>query len=91
MEKKRSKKAKSITGQKVKFFRERNGLSQAELASEADLDVTTIARIESGTRNPDKETLYLIASALKLNAKETAYLFDINIYAIEFKKQQLEK
>ncbi len=91
MTKPRKKTKNNQVGLRLKFFRERNGLTQAELAEESSLDVTTIARIENGTRNPDKETLYLIAYGLALSVKDTAYLFGINIYEIEFKKLRQER
>lgn len=82
---------KPTLGSKLRFFRERNELTQLELAEESGLDLSTVTRIENDTQNPDKETLYILANALFLNAKETAYLFGINIYAIEIQKLKAEK
>jgi transcriptional regulator with XRE-family HTH domain len=82
----KKKTTKNDIGKKIKFYRERICQTQEELATESKLDPSTIARIENGTRNPDKETLYMIADALSLTPKETAHLFGINIYAIEYKK-----
>jgi len=91
MKKQKTIQSKTTTGQKIKFFRERNELTQLQLAQESGIDLSTIARIENDTQNPDKETISLIATALFLNAKETAYLFDVNIYAIDHRKNKVDK
>src|SRR3990167_3969491 len=66
-------------GQKIKQFRERAGLSQLALEMEAELASGHLSRIESGRKNPEKETLIDIAYALKLNTFEIASLFGIDL------------
>lgn len=51
-------------GERVRKLREQRGLSQAQLAERADLDVTYISGIERGRRNPGLNTLGRVARAL---------------------------
>lgn len=46
------------------------GLTQEELAFEADLDLTQIGRIERGVTNTSISLAYKIARALKVDVKE---------------------
>lgn len=65
------------TGEKIKNFRKRAGMSQLGLEVEIDASAGSISRIENGDVNPTKETLFKIAEALKLNGSETASLFGL--------------
>lgn len=49
-----------------KEAREKKGLTQEELATKANINRTTLSKIESGLRNATIETLSRIASALDL-------------------------
>ncbi len=64
-------------GQKVKYFRLKNELSQFELELDINASPGAICRLEGNRVNPTKETLFAIAKALKLSEHETAYLFGI--------------
>lgn len=64
-------------GQKVKYFRLKNGLSQFDLELEINASPGVICRLEGGKVNPTKETLFAISKALNLSDSETAYLFGI--------------
>ena len=51
-------------GQRVRALRQRNGLSQEQLAEAADLHWTYVSGIERGKRNPGLNTLGRLAKAL---------------------------
>ena len=42
------------------------GVSQEQLAFQADISPTYLSQIESGQRNPSLETMFRLAGALKL-------------------------
>lgn len=54
----------------LKTYRERKKLSQAQLALRAGFDHTLVSRLESGKRDPSRETVLRLASALGLSATE---------------------
>ncbi|MFM8913325.1 MAG: helix-turn-helix domain-containing protein, partial [Flammeovirgaceae bacterium] len=54
----------------LKSIRTERGLSQEELANDADIPINQIGRIERGEVNPSLSTLYSIASALNLKLPE---------------------
>lgn len=64
-------------GQKVKYFRLKNKLSQFELELDINASPGAICRLEGNRVNPTKETLFSIAKALRLTESEIAYLFGI--------------
>lgn len=54
----------SVVGENVRRLRERAGLSLRELASRAGVSASTLSGLESGTGNPNVETLVDISGAL---------------------------
>jgi transcriptional regulator with XRE-family HTH domain len=48
----------------LRAAREKRGISQSKLADRADLCHSYVSRLESGQRNPSRETVDLIADAL---------------------------
>lgn len=52
--------------EQIKLFREKKGMSQADLAYEVGVDQSTICRIEAGTQRVYVDTLVAIADALKV-------------------------
>lgn len=50
----------------LEAMRAARGWSKADLAKRADLDPSTITRLEQGTRKPDRETVAQIAEAMAL-------------------------
>ncbi len=50
----------------LKKAREKRGLTQGALAEKVGVDRVTIARIETGARNPSMDVLQRIAKALKV-------------------------
>ncbi len=58
-----------VTGKKIQELREKQGLTQLDLAAkiEGDFDTTNVSRIESGRTNPTLYTLYRIAKALEVD------------------------
>ena len=61
-------------GSKVKFFRNRLGISQNELGLRAEITKNQIGRIERGTINTRLIALSRIAKALEVELKE---LFEV--------------
>jgi transcriptional regulator with XRE-family HTH domain len=59
-------------GQEIRRLREERGWSQAKLAASADMGVSGVSQIETGTRNPSAVTLAKLAAALGV---EVADLF----------------
>ena len=51
-------------GQKVRRLREKDGLTQEQLAEIADLHYSYVGHIERGTKNPSLKSLTKIADAL---------------------------
>jgi len=54
-------------------LRKAKGFTQTELALEANVDITTIARIEAGRQNITLDTIFGLSKALGISAKD---LFD---------------
>jgi transcriptional regulator with XRE-family HTH domain len=73
-------KIEATLGEKIKFYRLRLGLSQEELAYKAGLGVGTISEIEQNNNKPLMENIHKLSVALELSAKETAYVFGVNLY-----------
>jgi transcriptional regulator with XRE-family HTH domain len=55
---------KAVVGQNVRKRRQAQGLSQEQLAFEAQIDLTYLGGIERGRRNPSLLVMVRIASAL---------------------------
>lgn len=62
--------SKKALGVKLKKVREDKKLTQAELASKADINVNYYARIERGEENPSIDILERITKALKVKSSE---------------------
>ncbi len=54
----------------VKVFREHRGMSQADLASKANIDPAYLVQIESGTLNASKDVAQKLALALCLETDD---------------------
>ena len=57
-------------GKRIRFFREQDELTQAELAEKTGLSDNFIGLIERGVKHPTLETLNKIAEALKVQLSE---------------------
>jgi transcriptional regulator with XRE-family HTH domain len=55
---------KAVVGKNVRHFRELKGLSQEELAFDADLHRTYVSGVERGIRNPTVLIVAKLAAAL---------------------------
>lgn len=62
-------------GSRLKFLRERAGISQAQLAEEAALDRTFISLMERGDRQPTLTTLVKLSNALKVPITRMIFQF----------------
>ena len=59
-----------MVGKRVRFFREQDGLTQAELAEKTGLSDNFIGLIERGIKHPTLDTLNKVADALEVNLNE---------------------
>ena len=57
-------------GEKIQLLRKKRGLSQEQLAYEADIMLSQIGRIERGETNPTISTLAVLAEALQVPLTE---------------------
>lgn len=57
-------------GVKVRKCRVKNGFSQEKLADTAGISINSVNTIESGKLNPSAATLYAIADALGVEARD---------------------
>lgn len=57
-------------GNRIRFLRQKLGLSQEKLAQKADLDRTYVAGIESGKRNATLISIEKIINALDVPVKD---------------------
>ena len=60
-------KLKKILGERIKYFRKKQGLSQTQLAEIVNIEMKSLSRIESGHNYPQCENLVAIALALKVS------------------------
>ncbi len=68
--------ASERVGMRVRELRDKTAMSRAMLAARADLDVSHLARIESGRGNPTLFVLLQLATALEVPA--TVFLEDLS-------------
>lgn len=54
-------------GRRVRDLRISNGLSQEQLANEAEMPLSQVGRIERGEINPTLSTINVLATALKID------------------------
>lgn len=59
-----------LLGQTIKKTRIEQGLTQAQLAAKANIDVRTIINIEKNRGNPKLEVLFSLINVLKIDARE---------------------
>ena len=57
-------------GLKIKFYRQRLHLTQAQFAEKIDMDVRYLSDIERGKKNITLKTLYKFAAALEVDINE---------------------
>ena len=81
----------------VKYYRDRRGMTQAELAVQADCSNGLIGNIEAGNTHPSFDTIMALARALGVhpadlflrNASETRR--EIKIYLKETRHRELDR
>ena len=66
---------KAVVGRNVKQHREAKGLSQEQLAFEADLHRTYVSGVERGIRNP---TVFIVAKLANALGVEPSKLLELN-------------
>ena len=68
--------AHAALGEAIRRLRQDVGMSQEELATRADTDLSQVGGIERGTRNPSYTTLLRLAAALETTVGAIASLAD---------------
>lgn len=63
-------------GKNLYVLRKRTGLTQEELANDADIPISQVGRIERGEVNTTISTAYVLSKALKIPVSEL-FIFDI--------------
>lgn len=63
-------KNKQIMGQKLKQIRENKNMTQADVATKANITINYYARIERGEENPSFEIIKGLCAALKVESSE---------------------
>jgi putative transcriptional regulator len=71
--------------QNIKYYREKQGISQVKLALLCDCGTGTIGGIEAGKANPSLEMLIRIAEALKITPADL-FIRDVSKTKIDIKK-----
>lgn len=64
-------------GKKIKYYREKSGLTQEELAEKLDYNCRSLSFIECGTNFVTADTLEKLCNALQVTPKQ---LFDFEYY-----------
>ena len=70
MKKTASKKFLKALGRRIKELRERQEISQSQLAFECDIPRTQVSRIELGTHSTSVSNILAIANSLNIRLKE---------------------
>ncbi len=71
-------------GERLKYLRELRGLTQKQLAVQADVSQATIAHIEKSNKDPSVETLRKLSESLDIHI---ATLFSTNdVYIFDLKR-----
>lgn len=64
------KKLREYIGGKIKEYRKKNNMTQAQLGVKIGVKNNTVSAYERGTISPDSDTLFLIANALDVAADD---------------------
>ena len=57
-------------GKKIKIHRQKNNMTQNDLAIECNFEKATMSRLESGKANPTVRTLVIVSNALDIHISE---------------------
>lgn len=86
-------------GKVIRYYRERKGYSQKELAEKVHMSVRTIGHYETGTRSPSIEVLQRLAEVLYLrpadfllpvSRKQEKYVFYDNVWIYDYDEEREE-
>lgn len=62
-------------GERIRELRKEKDISQQELAALCNMEKENISRLESGKHSPNSYTLYIIATALKVQMSDLFIIF----------------
>ena len=81
---------KKLLGRRLRYLRNRQGLTQEQLGEKADIDYKYLGGVERGERNPSTQNLAKIAMALGVNLKEL-FVFEHEIEDIRELKKRIDE
>jgi transcriptional regulator with XRE-family HTH domain len=81
---------KILLGRRLRYLRNRQGLTQEKLGEKADIDYKYLGGIERGERNPSTQNLAKIAAALGVNLKEL-FVFEHEIEDTRELKKKIDE
>lgn len=61
---------KAKLGQKIKYLRKQQNITQEKLAELTNMDITSLSKIETGRNYPQPETIEKISAALNVNVAQ---------------------
>lgn len=64
------KEIRKFVGEKIRYYRKKNGLTQKELGDKIGVRHNTISQYESGTNEPEQDMLFAIANILDVSVNE---------------------
>lgn len=67
---------KLYLAEKIKYYRKKANLTQAELAEKVDLSIQHISRIESGCYVPSLKSFFALVTVLKIDLKDFGFNID---------------
>jgi transcriptional regulator with XRE-family HTH domain len=71
-----------LIGRKIRFVREKQGISQQDLAAWCNIEKSNLCRIESGRTNLTLKSLFKISKSLNIHIRE---LMDVEIESTDLK------
>ena len=76
---------KQFLAQKIKYYRKKNKITQAQLAEMVDLSVQHVSRIESGCYIPSLKTFFMLVTVLKIDLREFGFDKEVTTHPLREK------
>ena len=74
----------------IRYWRQRQGISQMDLALEIDSSSRHLSFVETGKAKPGRELLRKLAEALRIPLRQRNYLLELAGYSREFSEESLD-
>ena len=82
-------KARKLLGRRIRYLRNRRGITQEQLGDKADVNYKYLGAIERGEKNPATDNLAKIAGALDVKLHEL-FVFEHEIEDIQLLKKKID-